>query len=1190
MGADFAFFRRILAPVRPRIALPFAPFRLDSAAIVLALAVVVAGALTSADRLPAPARFLPYFERHDVQEGLSFNSVTTIYQDHQGFMWIGTDDGINRYDGHSFLVFKPDDNRSDALSAAHVESMAEDKLGRLWIGTNTGGANRFDRNTRRFIHYDMRQTVDGANACWRFLRDRAGDFWAMSPRGLQRYDYKADRFIDPPAANRGILKLLREFDGPAVADSDGTLWISTNDAFAHYDPRLGSLETFERDPNKDASAPHGSMHLLRDEASGLWITGLKGLQRFDIHSHAFTNYYPSGVREDEGNYLYEAIMDDRGRIWSGSMHSGLVEFDTATHAFTLHRADPHNPHALPDNRVGAVYRDRANTIWTGSLGGIALFNEAQQHFAYYHHDPTDPSSLSAGPIREMAEDARGRIWVGSDGDGLNVLDRATGKCLHYRHDPANPASLSENTPIALTIDSQQRVWAGTWGAGLNLLSPGGAFRHFRYKDSSSEVTSDYFWDLFTDRRGVIWATTWGGGLMRIDPRTLVITSYRWNPRDTANSIHSNFVFTIRQGETDTDYWVGTTAGIEHFNPKTGSFRAYFNGPHIATSWMLNNASTVVPASISRHAAGGQNSVWILNYAGLVHFDPVTHRFRLWDRNRGLPINSASALLVAPDSSCWISTRSGLVHAVPFDDTLGLRFRTYNAADGLQSTDFTGLSCLTSRDGHFFFGSVSGLVEFDPGALTDNQDKAPVRLTGFQVFNRPFALDTDLATIQTIPLDYRDNVITFEFAALNYVRPGWNRYAYKLEGFDNEWVYCGNKHEANYTNLDPGTYRFIVRATNNDGVWSDKFVSVALVIAPPFWRTTWFAAVVFCVILLSLYSGYRWRIRTIEARNRQLESQVAARTKEVAAQRDELQKAYEELKQAEVQLVQSEKMASLGQLTAGIAHEINNPINFISGNIEPLKRDLDDLLALLDTYEGLLKADASPEEIEQMRKAVEAKRQEIQLPSLLAEVRMLMNGMQEGATRTSTIVRGLRNFSRLDQNALKEADIEEGIESTIALLASRWRGRITIERLFDPAARQIECYPGELNQVFMNLLSNAIEAIANTGTIRISTERQGDSVRIIVKDSGEGIDPAALPRIFEPFFTTKPVGAGTGLGLSISYGIVQKHHGTIEFETGSASAGRSGGTRAIVTLPVTQSPGTRQPVATNELNALSLPRS
>jgi signal transduction histidine kinase len=587
--------------------------------------------------------------------------------------------------------------------------------------------------------------------------------------------------------------------------------------------------------------------------------------------------------------------------------------------------------------------------------------------------------------------------------------------------------------------------------------------------------------------------------------------------------------------------------------------------------MLNNASTVEPAAQSKNAASGTSSVWIANYAGLSHFDPATKRFRLWDRNRGLPINAASAIIVADDSSCWISTRAGLVHGTPFDDTLGLRFRTYNAADGLQSTDFSGLSRLKTRDGHFLFGTVTGLVEFDPKTLTDNQDKPPVLLTGFQVFNRDIALDTDLATITTIPLDYRENVVGFEFAALNYIRPEWNRYAYKLDGFDQEWVYCGNKHEAHYTNLDPGTYRFIVRAMNNDGVWSDKFVSVALVIAPPFWRTTWFMALVTAILIASLYVSHKLRVRHIHERNRILEEQVKERTHVVAAQRDELQKAYEHLQHAQVQLVQSEKMASLGQLTAGIAHEINNPINFISGNIEPLKRDLEDVLSLMRDYEALLHTSNDQAEIDRLRAALEKKREELQIPALLEEVAALMKGMQEGATRTSTIVRGLRNFSRLDQNALKEVDIEEGLESTIALVESRWRGRIVIQRDYDQNARRIECYPGELNQVFMNLLSNAIEAIPHSGTIRIATERQADLVKITVKDSGEGIDAVTLSRIFEPFFTTKPVGTGTGLGLSISYGIIQKHHGTIELESTPGA-----GTTAIVTLPVAQTTSERHP--------------
>jgi signal transduction histidine kinase/ligand-binding sensor domain-containing protein len=1122
----------------------------------------------------------PYFDRYDAGDGLSFSSVYAIHQDRQGFIWIATEDGLNRFDGAEFRVYKSDPSKPATLSASNIGSIAEDKLGRLWVGTNIAGADRFVRTTQTFVRYDMRKTPEGTNACWSFVLDSTGGFWAMTAEGLRQYDYQKDRFIAPRAATTSIAQKLTDLAGPAVADKDGTLWVAGQDEFGHYDPHTGALDVFSRIGGVAESAPHGAMHLVRDGGNGLWITGLKGLQHFDIRSHQYTNYYPAGVSEDERNFLFESIVDDRGDIWCGSMHTGLVRFDTTTKKFTMYRADPHNPHALPDNRVMAVYQDNAHTIWSGSLSGLARFNLSQQHFRFVHHDPTDPASLSSGPIRELAEDRNGNVWIGSDGDGLNCLDPATQTCVHYRHDPRDGTSLSENSAIALTIDSLGHVWVGTWGSGLNLL--GGdeknrvaRFRHFRYIDSTSAVSSDYIWDLFTDTHGIVWASTWGGGVIRIDPRTLGMRTYRRGAKDPHSAIHSDFVFTVRQ-MTDTDYWVGNTAGIEHFNPNTGVFTAYHNGPHTATSWLLNNASAIHPAAGTRSDRGAERSVWITNYAGLIHFDPqgkdgVSAKFQLWDRSRGLPTNSASAVLTGDDSSCWISTRSGLVHAFPFEDTLGLRFRTYDAADGLESTDFSSLSAIQKHDGKIMLGTVNGLIEFDPHTISDNPVKPPIVLTGFKLFNKPVSLDTDIAALSTIPLEYRDNVISFSFAALNFIRPEWNKYAHKLIGFDREWVYSGNKHEASYTNLDPGTYQFVVRGTNNDGVWSDKMISVTLVIAPPFWRTTWFSALCGVLIFASIYSGVRLRIRSIKAHNRNLEQQVRARTSEVAAQRDKLRKAYDDLKQAEVQLVQSEKMASLGQLTAGIAHEINNPINFISGNIEPLKRDLDDILSLLEEYERLLVSSSEPDAIECAREAVERKREEVQLPHLLAEVRMLMAGMAEGAARTSTIVRGLRNFSRLDQNALKLVDIEEGIESTIALLQSRWRGRISIERSYDSAMGQIECFPGELNQVFMNLLSNAIEAIPNAGTIRISTKRAGDLATIVIQDSGEGIDAAVLTRIFEPFFTTKPVGSGTGLGLSISYGIVQKHHGTIEFESAPAS-----GTRAIVTIPVVQ------PASTDEV--------
>jgi signal transduction histidine kinase len=361
----------------------------------------------------------------------------------------------------------------------------------------------------------------------------------------------------------------------------------------------------------------------------------------------------------------------------------------------------------------------------------------------------------------------------------------------------------------------------------------------------------------------------------------------------------------------------------------------------------------------------------------------------------------------------------------------------------------------------------------------------------------------------------------------------------MESFDNDWNFpASNTREVTYTNLAPGTYTFRVKASNNSGNWNENGTSLRIVIRPPFTRTVWFFLLVALALLILVVLITRIRTRQLEKTKRYLEKEVEKRT---------------------AQLIDSEKMASLGQLTAGIAHEINNPINFVSGNVAPLNRDIGDIMSLLAAYDELVKK----HQLENKFSEVEKRKKEIEFQYTVDEIGHLLKGIEEGAQRTSEIVRSLRHFSRLDELDFKAADIHEGLDSTLLILRNKLKDSIRIEKEYGRIPR-IHCYPGQLNQVFMNILTNAIQAIEGEGVIRISTAVEGSQVVIRIQDSGRGMSEEVKKRIFEPFFTTKEVGQGTGLGLSISYGIIEKHHGTIQVESKPGK-----GSEFTIRLPIQQ---------------------
>ncbi|MBN1262374.1 MAG: GAF domain-containing protein [Anaerolineae bacterium] len=851
------------------------------------------------------------FDRISLEEGLSQSSVHCILQDSDGFMWFGTSDGLNRYDGYEFTVFKHDVENSYTLAHNHINALLEDSSGILWIGAEGGGLDRFDRKTERFTHYrhDPGDPQSLANDFVKALyEDVAGNLWIGSPTGLSRLDRRTQIIttyhndFDPPEEIHGTNYVVALARGP-----ENTLWVGTQGGLIHFDP---ATEIFTAHTNpSNVTGANTLTTLYQDRTGTLWIgTEGGGLYIYDPRQQRYTRFHHDSQSPTslDSNFVTALYEDLNGTLWVGT-DSGLNRLLLGGAAnqiineaeerileridllapgnvqFTHYEHDPANPYGLSDRLVASLYVDEAGVVWIGTgAGGINKFDPQRSKFAHYRANPDEPgTSLSADTVNAILEDREGGIWVGASRSGLDHLDRTTGRVTHYRHSPNNDRSISTNRVNTLYEDREGVLWIGTaFGAGLSRWDRTTGYFHNYSSDSESSKGLNYPYTnvIFEDSAGNLWIGTSVGGLNKLNRDTGLFTYYQYREPDrTPDTIGYNYIHAIIEDRTTDVLWLGTLGGLAKFDPQTTTFTFYIHDPE-------NSASLANDMVWSLHQ--DRNGIlWVGTNSGLDRFDPVAETFTHFTESEGLPNNVVVGILEDNQGNLWISTYRGLSMFVPRIES----FRNYDTGDGLQSLEFTRAT-FRSSNGEMFFGGINGFNAFFPESIANSRYDPPVVVTDFQIFNAPVAFGPDsvltqpIAQTRQIELSYRDSVFSFEIASLHYAAPDENQYAYMMEPFDDDWNYIGTRRFATYTNLRPGRYTFQARGTNSDGVWSDNVARIDIVISPPFWQRWWFIAGAVLTLLGTGAAGYSWRIRQIEARNRELETTVRERTYEIERRR------------------------------------------------------------------------------------------------------------------------------------------------------------------------------------------------------------------------------------------------------------------------------------------------------------------
>jgi diguanylate cyclase (GGDEF)-like protein len=872
---------------------------LVSAARRLGRAAVAGILLSSWARLSAdPARYVR-FTNISLEQGLSQSAVSCIAQDSRGYMWFGTQDGLNRWDGYDFTVFKNDPRSAESLPANAVWALHADREGSLWIGTDGGGLARLNLKTNVFSTL-LNDPGNSASLSSNRVRSIAetpdGVLWiGTDGGGLNRLDRKTGtvkRFRhDPSRADSLANDRIRAL----AVDAKGSLWIGTQEGLDRLDAGGAGFLHFRNDPARaDSLGDDRIRSLLVARDGAVWVGGYaKGLDRLDPAGGSFSHFRnePKNAASLSDNTIWSLLEDSDGTLWVGT-NNGLNALGKGATNFTRYVHQPTDPASLADSRVLALHQDRGGVIWVGTQGsGLDKWNPLTGAFVLFKSDLSAGSTLSNDYVQAFATAPDGTLVVGTWG-GLNVLDPARRAVRVFRHDAKNPASLADDRVMTLARAADGTTWVGTLEAGLDRLDPArGTFRHFRNEPGKpSSLSGNGVTSLLIDHEGALFVGVMGGGLNRYQPGTETFVRYQ---HDAANpsSLSDDNVLTVAEDSGGT-IWVGTEhGGLNRFDRSSGGFTSYRNNPA--------RADSLAPGIVFCVHEDKKGVLWIgTQGGGLSGWSPEDRKagrpvFRRYGDKDGLPNDTVYGILEDEKGTLWLSTNRGLSN---FDPNAGT-FRNFDQSYGLQSNEFNFGASHRSASGEMFFGGINGFNAFYPARIRRNAYMPPVVLTGFYKLMKPALLPQDISETQETRLTWRDYVVSFEFAALDYTAPAKNRYAYKLEGFDRDWIDPGSSRRATYTNLPAGRFVFRVKGSNSDGLWNEKGVSLGVVVSPPPWKSAWaylLYGLVIAGVIASFVRRARRRLEQEAERGRLLEAEVQNRTKELGVRNEELRDAIAKL--------------------------------------------------------------------------------------------------------------------------------------------------------------------------------------------------------------------------------------------------------------------------------------------------------
>jgi signal transduction histidine kinase/ligand-binding sensor domain-containing protein len=1057
------------------------------------------------------------FEHISTNLGLSQSSVLCIFQDSRGFMWFGTRDGLNKYDGYKFTVYKNDVNNSSSLAFNAVYDITEDGDGNMWIATWGGGLDMFDWEKEIFVHHrpDPKDPFSiGSIHIDCLLNDREGNLWiGTEGHGLQWYDKKNDRFISYSHDDHDPRSISGDRVQKIVEDADHDLWIATNRGGLNlFDRQTKTFTHFRHDEkNPNSLSTDETWTLFIDSRGQLWVgTHGEGLDRFDWSTSEFRHFKNNPLDNSSlpSNSVRTINEDDHGNLWIGTENGGLSTMNRENSTFENYFQDDVDPASLSNNSVYAVCKDKKGDMWVGmASSGINFVNADANNFVYYRHN-SSPASLSNNIVLSIFEDKEDHLWIGTDGGGVNLFDPAQGNFKHYMHDPTNKNSICANYVLSICEDHDDNMWFGTWGQGLTVYNKKkDTYKQYKFDPTRSNgLSSSNIWNIFVDRDGDVWLSTYGGGICKYDKAHDGFIRYVNNPSNpfSVGSNYVNFVTQDREG----NIWVGTNGGgLDLFDKSSGTFS------HRVKE---EGRDPISDDNIFCLAEDMDGNLWVGTTMGLNFMNRKTGAFTNYFLKDGLPSNAITGLLVDDKGKLWISTFKGLARFDPLVKT----FSTFGINDGLQSNEFKMNSCFKSRSGRLYFGGIGGFNGFYPDSVKEKNYDPPLVITHFQILNKEVSVSSsddktplkkNIADTRELTLSHDQSVITFEFASLNYALQDEKQYSYKLDNFDKDWNYVGSRHTATYTNLDPGKYVFIVRGMNNNGSWSTTTATIALTITPPFWKTWWFEALGLLLTVGGAVAFFKFRFSIIQAQRTRLQQQVQEQTKQLLQSTQEEHKARREAEQANKEL--ERKNRELEQFAYVASHDLQEPLRTTSSFVKLFQ----------EQFQGQLDERADK----------------------------YLTYIVQSSDRMKVLITDLLEYSRIgSKKELQQVDCNVMLREVLTDIGAAINDAgAKIEACELPV---ISGYPTEIKQLFQNLTINAIKFRRpdTIPRITISAVQNENNWQFAFADNGIGIEEQHSERIFIIFqrLHTRNEYPGSGIGLSHCKKIVELHKGKIWLES------------------------------------------
>lgn len=1039
--------------------------------------------------------------RHlSVSDGLSQSSVIDIAQDKNGFIWFGTRDGLNKYDGHKFTVYNRKDNDTTSISNNDILELLVDSEGDLWVGT-FNGLNKYDYAKDQFMHFfnnrEDSNTISD-NIIWSICESSNGDIWIGTSEGLNRYNKKTRRFSrfyhdsgnNSSLSNNVVLDIFE--------DKDGFLWIGTANGLNKLTISSKGHPSFIRyldGGGKEGGVSGNFIQAITEDKSGnLWIgTKNDGLNKFEKEAGAFKSFKhnPGDLKSLSHNDIRSISFDTEGKLWIGT-YKGLNSMDVENEVFTRILNDRNNPQSLSKNSIKSLFIDKSETVWVGTYyGGINMLNAHFNNFQNYNYR-SDDLGLQFDVISAIVEDDAGNVYIGTEGGGVNVLNVETGE-FNYIVKEENENSLSNNNIKSLYLDQNDHLWIGTFNGGLNILDL--KTRQFSvYQEDPNDphaINDNNIYAIQPKNDSLYWIGTYGGGLNLFNKNTRKFTNLTKDEKSrlTSNNIRSLFK------DSGGNLWIGTQYGLNFLSAENHTkfdiiFKSYF---FHSESMAGEDILTIFEDSESR--------IWVgTNESGLSYYDVRKDKFVKYDLSSvsGATSNVVHGILEDADHNLWISTNNGILKLNPENNTSDI----FDESNGLISNEYNNNSCLKTKNGQMYFGSLEGLTTFHPDSIKINEYVPSVVLTDFKLFGETVkvggkdgVLGKIVSKTEAVSLDHDQAIFSIEFAIPNFVNPANNRYAYRLKGLEEKWNYTNN-NLATYTIQKSGTYIFEVKGANNDDLWNTTPTQLRVKVNPAPWRTWWAFGLYALIIGIAL-----------------------ALLINIIYSRSKLRHALE------LEHLNHEKQESLNQMKlqffTNISHEFRTPLTLILGPLEQIT--------------GNLKASNV----------------------IYKQLKLIENN----ANRLLRLIDQLMDFRKFENNHLQLRAAEYNIVSFVEEIYISFKQYADLHKFNYEFVSEIDQQMvwfdrDKMERVIFNLISNAFKYTPDGGAIKVIVRELPHNVEVSVVDDGIGMASQHLEKIFERFYeidrhdklSKTKYNKGTGIGLALAKGIVDLHSGNIKVKS------------------------------------------